>query len=268
MLLLKEKEINELEEGTYVSAPKRRTMPSRAGYYANVQQAANAPAKKEDCTIELIRGGKSIASSVDAADDLDINVSNLTETDLKQYEKMSSNLVPSGATMRTLTARQAEEVENKDEAIAVKVNKKGLIMLLVYAVVIIGIFAAIIINAVSLVNLMNTTSALEIELNTIDTNLESLNEELKQALNPDMIYDRAVNELEMVTAGEVNGIINVYPTVPEQSTPEGSTNLYDWALDTGLIGIIAGAVVLLSGCLVLLIFIGKKGRRNKDEQVL
>lgn len=237
MLVLKEKELNDLEEDDIVyTKTSKRVMPSRASYYANTKQNTYIPQERDDYTVELIRGNRPLKLSNSLKQE-SLDIKNLEtvnpETDLSEYENLRPELMPSSATMRVLKNNTYEETETEtEEVVNFKINKKGLVMLMIYAIIIIAIFTAIIVNAVSLVNLTNQTSALEQQLALENTAIENLQSGIDKASDPQLLADRAKNELGMANGG-IDGSVTlpvIASSVPETEYKK-TTNIFDWILD-------------------------------------
>lgn len=236
MLLLKEKEIGKvIDEDAYVQGSKHRVLPSRASYYADTRENSYIPEEKEEYSVALVRGGR--ASKMSEAnkyeDDLSLAGQALnTQTGIQEYEKLSPDLMPSTATMNSIkTNYYAEEIESSQDVVDFKVNKKGMLMIMVYAAIIIAIFTAIIINAVSLVGLMNDTSALEQQIVQESMAIESLQNNINAASDPELLYNKAINELGMTEKGIDGTIVLTAAESGQEKEIERSTNLYDWILD-------------------------------------
>ena len=228
MLALKEKELTDFDLEEEVYTKKSRVMPSRASYYSNTKESnAYVQEEKDDYSVQFIRGGHPVNTAVKYAQELDIDVAE--QTDLKEYEQLRPELMPSATTMGAVKNEYYQE-ENEAEVVNFKVNKKGLVMLMVYAAIIMAIFTLIIVNAVNLVNLTNSASALEQQLIQENAAIASLINDIDEASDPSALEEKA-KELGMGPIDDSGNL--VLETTQIAATPdyEKSTNVFDWVVD-------------------------------------
>ena len=236
MIDLKEKQ-NILDDEIQFESNKRaqRVRPSRASYYETYGLGAQTSAAVEETaddeySIKLVKANKTIVPSVSKTavyndsydtDELDYTTARLP--DYKTYKNLTSELMPSSETMNALQ-RVQKESEDTEEVVNFKVNKKGALMLVIFAVVIIALFTMIIINAVSLVGLGNDTANLQTQVTAQEIIKENLQSDIADLENPDLTDSDFIN-------GESSGTIEIETTMPIQPGFTGSTNLFDWILN-------------------------------------
>lgn len=273
MIDLKEKQdILEDEFQFESSNTVKRVRPSRASYYETYGFSAPSQAAAEEpmddgYTIKLVKANKTLTPSVSKTNyDNSYDVAELDYTtqplpNLKAYKNLTAELMPSSETMNTLQ-KAREETEETEEVVNFKVNKKGALMLVLFAVVIIALFTMIIVNAVSLIGLGNEVGDLGQYVADQQNAISDLQTDIGNT-NPDP-YGQAVSA--GFSAKESSGTLTIETNMPQQQEFTGSTNLFDWILNN-LFGF-AGVSIMIAFALSvsLLVIIGHKKNRNKFSE--
>jgi len=244
MIDLKEKE-DVLEDEISLKIPsdqhtnRPRVKPSRASYYQTYgfrmsESQVPEETESEDYSIKLVKANKTLTPNIsntvnydNALDVSDLDYTTIERPDYKIYKNLTSELMPSSETMSALKDLSDEE-EAEKEVVSFKINKKGILLLFIFAVVIISLFTLIIINAISLVGLGNETGSLQQQVATQQSSIDALQADINNISNN--LDGQAASNGYMLNPG--SGTIIVDTQMPVQQDFAGSTNIFDWILNT------------------------------------